>query len=180
MDTYNGYKNKDTWHAMLYINNDELLYNDILNMSDVDILNMSDVDMLNISDCLVLKLEEFERNTDNIDNTIYILYDTNKETYIVRGSRNGLVNDHMDFSYECKNVDSLMIFVRYAIGKYNRVNESLYNFPEMYVDSNNITFDYLCERSRDCEEISGYMITRIKKSRLKKMLAMLRDIGNYY
>lgn len=29
MDTYNGYKNKDTWHAMLYINNNELLYNNI-------------------------------------------------------------------------------------------------------------------------------------------------------
>ena len=150
------------------------------NNDNNDVFNMSDVDMLNVSDCLVLKLEEFEHNTDNIDNTIYILYDTNKETYIVRGSRNGLVNGQMDFSYECENMDSLMIFVRYAIGKYNKVSESLYNFPEMYVDSNNITFDYLCERGRDSEEISGYMITRIKKSRLKKMLAMLRDIGNYY
>ena len=27
MDTYNGYKNKDTWHAMLYLNND--LYNSV-------------------------------------------------------------------------------------------------------------------------------------------------------
>jgi len=27
MDTYNGYKNKDTWHAMLYLNND--LYNNV-------------------------------------------------------------------------------------------------------------------------------------------------------
>lgn len=26
MDTYNGYKNKDTWQAMLYINNDEYMY----------------------------------------------------------------------------------------------------------------------------------------------------------
>lgn len=26
MNTYNGYKNKDTWQAMLYINNDEYMY----------------------------------------------------------------------------------------------------------------------------------------------------------
>ena len=149
-------------------------------MNDNDEFNMSEVDMLNVTDCLVLKLEEFERNTDNIDNTIYILYDTNKETYIVRGTRNGLVNGQKDFSYECENMDSLIVFVRYAIGKNNRVSESLYNFPEMYVESSNITFDYLCERSRESEEISGYMITRIKKSRLKKLLIMLRDLGNYY
>lgn len=143
--------------------------------------DMFEVDMLNVTDCLVLKLEEFERNTDNIDNTIYILYDTNKERYIVRGTRSGGVsNTQNDFSYECENVDSLIVFLRYAIGKYNMVSESLYNFPEMYVESNNITFDYLCERSRESEEISGYMISRIKKSRLKKLLIMLRDLGNYY
>ena len=142
----------------------------------------SEVNMLNnVTDCLVLKLEEFEHNTDNIDNTIYILYDTNKETYIVRGTRDGGVsNTQSDFSYECENVDSLIVFVRYAIGKHNKVSESLYNFPELYVESNNITFDYLCQRSRDSEEISVYLISRIKKSRLKKMLTMIRDIGNYY
>ena len=150
-------------------------------MNDNDEYNMSDVDMLNVTDCLVLKLEEFEFNTDNIDNTIYILYDTNKETYIVRGTRDGGVsNTQSDFSYECENVDSLIVFVRYAIGKHNRVNEGLYNFPEMYVESSNITFDYLCERSRDSAEISGYTISRIKKSRLKTMLIMLRELGNYY
>lgn len=145
-------------------------------MNHNDAFDISEVDMLNVTDCLVLKLEEIQRNTDNIDNTIYILYDTNKETYIVRGTRNGPI----DFSYECENMDSLIVFVRYAIGKHNRVNESLYNFPEMYVESNNITFDYLCERSRESEEISGYIISRIKKSRLKKILTMLRDVGNYY
>ena len=145
-------------------------------MNHNDAFDISEVDMLNVTDCLVLKLEEIQRNTDNIDNTIYILYDTNKETYIVRGTRNGPI----DFSYECENMDSLIVFVRYAIGKHNRVNEGLYNFPEMYVDSNNITFDYLCERSRESEEISGYIISRIKKSRLKKILTMLRDVGNYY
>ena len=150
-------------------------------MNHNDAFDISEVDMLNVTDCLVLKLEEFEFNTDNIDNTIYILYDTNKETYIVRGTRDGGVsNTQSDFSYECENVDSLIVFVRYAIGKHNRVNESLYNFPEMYVESNNITFDYLCERSRESEEISGYIISRIKKSRLKKILTMLRDVGNYY
>lgn len=149
-------------------------------MTHNDAFDMSEVDMLNVTDCLVLKLEEFECNTDNIDNTIYILYDTNKETYIVRGTRTGVVRGTIDFSYECENMDSLIVFLRYAIGKYNRVSESLYNFPEMYVESNNITFDYLCERSRESEEISGYMITRIKKSRLKKLLTMIRDLGNYY
>ena len=150
-------------------------------MNHNDAFDISEVDMLNVTDCLVLKLEEIQRNTDNIDNTIYILYDTNKETYIVRGTRDGGVsNTQSDFSYECENVDSLIVFVRYAIGKHNRVNESLYNFPEMYVESNNITFDYLCERSRESEEISGYIISRIKKSRLKKILTMLRDVGNYY
>lgn len=38
MNTYNGYKNKDTWHAMLYINNNDIIYETIYNMIDSNII----------------------------------------------------------------------------------------------------------------------------------------------
>jgi len=39
MDTYNGYKNKDTWRAMLYINNnDDIMYKTIYNMIESNII----------------------------------------------------------------------------------------------------------------------------------------------
>ena len=38
MDTYNGYKNKDTWHAMLYINNNDIIYKTIYNMIESNII----------------------------------------------------------------------------------------------------------------------------------------------
>lgn len=38
MNTYNGYKNKDTWHAMLYINNNDIIYQTIYNMIESNII----------------------------------------------------------------------------------------------------------------------------------------------
>ncbi len=66
MDTYNGYKNKDTWHAMLYINNDELLYNDIYKT----VYNMIEnkANRLLIYIYMYSQLDSFiERNDLNID-----------------------------------------------------------------------------------------------------------------
>lgn len=38
MDTYNGYKNRQTWEIMLYINNDDIMYKTIYNMIESNII----------------------------------------------------------------------------------------------------------------------------------------------
>ena len=40
-----------------------------------------------IDDCLVLKFEEIEDNSNNVDTTVYVLYDKNEHHYVVRGQR---------------------------------------------------------------------------------------------
>lgn len=90
MNTYNGYKNKDTWNAMLYINNDkemyDVMYQSIYNMIDSNITKdiiyiymysqlESFIDILNIN-----------INIDNVDfkeiyEHIYLDVVTNNKLY---------------------------------------------------------------------------------------------------
>lgn len=90
MTTYNGYKNKDTWHAMLYLNNNEEMYKHmykyIYDMIDANIIKdiiytymhsqlESFIDILNI-----------DINIDNVDfkeiyEHIYLDVVTNNKLY---------------------------------------------------------------------------------------------------
>ena len=38
-------------------------------------------------DCLVFKLEEFDVDKEEIDTTLYVLYDKRSHRYLVRGQR---------------------------------------------------------------------------------------------
>ena len=54
----------------------------------------------NVTDCLVLKIEENDSVKDRVDNTIYILYDTKEQTYVIRGQREcGSTRSGCTFSY---------------------------------------------------------------------------------
>jgi hypothetical protein len=70
MDTYNGYKNKDTWEAMLYINNDEYMYYNIYEAIYNMIYNKSEN---NYKDYLYNQLKIYIKelnipiNIDNVD-----------------------------------------------------------------------------------------------------------------
>jgi hypothetical protein len=142
-----------------------------------------------VPDCLVLKLEEITRNTENdIDATVYIIYDTLKETYVIRGNRRVLPNVYArDFSFECRSSRETAQFLEYIICKGSRVNEVLYNYDNLPNNANDITFCFLRDHENAEYEIAGFNKImfhkkRLKndKKRLKNVLRILRSTSNQY
>jgi len=132
-------------------------------------------------DCLVLKFEEIDSDVDKLDQCVYVFYDQSIETYVVRGRRRWTPEiKSCTFSYECDNESDLSDFMEYLFCKDNTVNEILYNFDNFPEDSNDITFDFLNEHEHKDYEISGYNNQTHSRKSIKRLLRMIRKVGNYF
>lgn len=134
-----------------------------------------------LPDCLVFKLEEFDVDSKEIDTTLYVLYDTKSDTYLVRGQRK-VTRTHQSctYSYECDSASDLADFIQYIVCPYNKINEVLYNYDNLPEDPNEITFDFLNEYHHPDYEITGYNNEKLTRKRLLRNLRMLRNVFNYY
>lgn len=131
-------------------------------------------------DSLVLRIDEIEATTGNIDTTLFIIYDAVNEEYLVRGSRRG---NFTPYSFVSLTMDDMMSFVEWAIGIHNRVSYTLLNYNDLPFHSQAITYQYLCENYNiQCNEIVGYDNCKLKfRDRfLKNYLRLLRNIFNHY
>jgi hypothetical protein len=135
---------------------------------------MSDI----VPDCLVMKIEEYEYDTNELDTTLYILYDVNKNHYVLRGKRNAETDE--PFSFIAIHTDDLADFISYIISERNLWTTVLYNYDNLPNDSNDITFEFLKENDSREYEIAGYEKERYKRRHLIRNLRMLRNIFNYY
>ena len=135
----------------------------------------------NMPDCLVFKFEEVEPDTENIDTTVYVLFDQMKDKYIVRGQRRWTPKyQSCSYSFECENDYDLADFLQYVICACNTVNEVLYNYDNLPDDSNKITYEFLHDYDHADYEISGYNGKKISSKRLLKNLRMLRKLSNQF
>jgi hypothetical protein len=73
-----------------------------------------------------------------------------------------------------------MDFVRTVICKGNLWSYNLYNFSNLSLDSDDITFGELEYSVRKEVEIVGYDYQKYNKKTLKRMLRILRNVYNYY
>jgi len=134
-----------------------------------------------VPDCLVLKFEEIDSDLEQLDQSVFIFYDQNVETYVVRGRRRWSPKiQSCTYSYECDNADDLADFLEYLFCKDNAVNEILYNYDNFPDNSNDITFEFLQEHEHKDYEISGYDNQQHSVKRFKRLLRMIRKVGNYY
>ena len=134
-----------------------------------------------LPDCLVLKLEEVEKGTNNIDTTIYIFYDKKTHHYFVRGRRRWTPQvQSCTYSFQCEFAKDLADFLQYVICKKNKVNEILYNYDNFPSESNDVTFDFLNDYYHSDYEISGYDKIKLRRKELLRNLRMLRNVFNYY
>lgn len=137
--------------------------------------------MKTFTDCLVLKLEEIEAETDQIDTSLYIIYDKRNNRYLIRGRRRWKPTcQSCTYSFECEYADNLVDFIDYLICSDNKVNEILYNYDNFPENSDDISFEFLQEYEHSDYEISGYNRQKLKKRRLFKTLKMLENVFNYY
>lgn len=132
-------------------------------------------------DCLVFKLEEREESTNNIDNIIYILYDTRYKNYIVRGQRvETRRHNACSYSFICRDENDLADYLQYVICKNNTVHETLYNYNNLARDSDMITFEYLSDYECKDIEVSGYDGLKMNRRRLLKNLRIIKNVFNLY
>lgn len=134
---------------------------------------MSDQNDIILSpDCLVLKIEVINL-THNI---IYIVYDSNNETFLIRGGRKNNNENDMSYSYETNSEFDLINFIQIVVGD-NTINELFYNYNNLPTESSDITFDFLNDNEAPKDLICKY----INKSQYKNNgLKILRNVFNYY
>jgi hypothetical protein len=131
-------------------------------------------------DCLVLKIEENEIDTNELDTTLYVFYDKKNKNYIIRGQRSNKSFDSCTYSFTSKSIDSLVHFISFVICKRNKWSYSLYNYDNFPSDSNNISFDFLCNYDSKVYELSSLHAMLFNKKFLFNNLKMLKDVFNYY
>jgi len=133
------------------------------------------------TDCLVLKIQEYIDN--ELDTTLYILYDTNKESYLVRGSRNNVFGKPkpIPYSFSCICASELIDFINFVICKKSKISYTLYNYDDLPNDEDKIDYEYLKDLDNDSAyELAGYDNQNYNKKEILKYLRMLRNVFNYY
>jgi hypothetical protein len=136
-----------------------------------------------VPDTLVLKIEERETGitTSHIDTTLYILYDKKDHNYVIRGRRRFAPNQQScEYSFVTEDVEDLIYFITFVICKKNLWTYVLYNYDNLPIESNEITFDFLYSYDHSDYELAAYDNQKFSKSTLRKNLEMLRNVFNYY
>jgi hypothetical protein len=134
-----------------------------------------------VPDCLVLKFEEVEKETKLIDTTVYVFYDKRTHNYFVRGRRRwSETTQSCTYSFQCEFAKDLADFLEYTMCDFNTVNEVLYNYDNLPVESNDVTFDFLHDYDHKDYEISGYNNIKLRRKGLLRKLRILRNVFNFY
>ena len=134
-----------------------------------------------VTDCLVLKIEEHDAVSGELDTTVYVIYDKKDRNYVVRGKRrvtNGI--DACTYSFVCKDHRDLADFLSFVICKENLWTYVLYNYDNLSYESNDITYEFLSEYESTVYELAGYNNLNYSRKGLCSMLRMLRNVFNYY
>lgn len=134
-----------------------------------------------VPDTLVLKIEEYETDTDLIDTTLYILYDTRSDRYVIRGNRRSTVSlVSQPYSFEAESSRDLADFIEFVVCSENRVSYSLYNYDNLHLNPDDITYEFLESYDDKEYELVGYDNQELKRNVLLKILRILRNVFNYY
>jgi hypothetical protein len=128
------------------------------------------------TDCLVLRIDEYDDVSHKLDTSLFVLYDTNEDMYVIRGKRS---DEWQTYSFYCDTLHGVKDFVNTVICKENRWSYTLYSCDSLHLDSDDITFGSLDSSVGRHNEITGYD-EKYNKKTLKKMLRILRNVYNYY
>jgi hypothetical protein len=129
------------------------------------------------TDCLVLRIDEFDYDTNKLDNSMYIYYDVNEDIYVIRGKR---PDNWETYSFYCDTMHGVKDFVSTVICQGNLWSYNLYNCDNLPLDSDDITFGTLEYNVKREKEVVAYDYQVYNKKTLKRMLRILRNVYNYY
>jgi hypothetical protein len=138
------------------------------------------MDSNTITDCLVLKIQEHDLDTNDLDTTLYVLYDKKEHHFVVRGQRNHKTLDNCTYSFNCEFAEELAEFITFVICKKNLWTYVLYNYDNLPYSSDDITYDFLLRHDSPEYELGGYSNLDFSRKYLLKKLRMLRNVFNNY
>jgi hypothetical protein len=131
-------------------------------------------------DCLVLKIEEYDKNTNELDMTIYIFYDQKEKLFVIKGKRSDKKINSAPFSFNCKFIYELLEFVTFIIFTKNLWKYTLYNYDNLPADSNDTTYDFFYKHDSEEYELVSYEPQNFNLVQLKSYLRILKNVFNYY
>jgi len=130
-------------------------------------------------DCLILKIVETDCDTNEVDTTMFVLYDYYQDTYIVRGKRQNTVRViAAPYSFICHKASDLVDFISFVICKNNNWSYTLYNCDSLPADSFDIDYDFLVSTTKSSYELAGYDNKKYGRNYLLRLLRILRNVHN--
>jgi len=134
-----------------------------------------------ISDCIVLKIVESESHSGETDNTIYVLFDTLKREFVIRGIRaSSYTTEFEPYSFRCQNINAVCDFLSVVIDNCNIVSYALYNLADLPCYSDDITQELLDESCYKANEIVGYDNLKFNRKTLRKYVRIVYEFFNPY
>jgi hypothetical protein len=136
--------------------------------------------MTEFTDCLVLKIEEYDIDTNALDTTLYVLYDKKEHHFIVRGQRFSKTIESCVYSFKCEFAHELEDFLSFVVCKKNHWTYTLYNYDNLPSTSDEISYDFLQRNDSKVYELAAYDYQKFNKKQLLKNLRILRSVFNNY
>jgi hypothetical protein len=134
-----------------------------------------------VPDCLVLKIEERDCETLELDTTLYIFYDKKYHNYVIRGRRRVTPKyNSCEYSFVCEDLYDLVYFITFVIEKKNLWTYVVYNYDNFPIDSNEICFDFMSSNDHPDYELGAYENEKYNSRRLMLNVRMLRNVFNFY
>jgi hypothetical protein len=135
--------------------------------------------MTGICDCLVLKIDELSSSED-IETTLYILYDKMNHHFIIRGQRFNEEENCNPYSFNCEFAADLEVFIKFVLNNGNKIMYEMLNYQDLPKSNDDITFEYLDENNSPANQVIGFMPNTYSSKKVLTMLRMMRDVFNYY
>lgn len=127
-------------------------------------------------DKLVLYFEELSNGI--IDTFCYVLYDFTEKEYFICGARHdGCGFQYGKFHFYCRSTETVLDYLAFILNaEESEITYGLYNFRNLFEQSDIIDLERLEIKKRDTNEIAIFLNQNFKKKRVRKILRMLREI----
>jgi hypothetical protein len=130
------------------------------------------------SDTLVLKIVE----NDNYNREVlrvYVFYDHKLDTYGIRGGYNTTnTRRFAKFSFYCDSLCNVTEYLHMLFDKFDGLTVALVNYPDLPIDSNDITYHLLKDYDVRINETVGYDYTGKEPVIYRRYLSILKNVYN--
>lgn len=133
------------------------------------------------SDCLTLLIELLDTETldTKIQGKLYVLFDFNSNQFIVRGINDLEIGNSYSFVVDEHKKKSLVDFID-LFSNEEQIRLTIYNFNDLPLSSEEITFEYLEEYASEEYEFLSYRSDFFSKNGMRKILSVISSLCNYY